>query len=536
MSSTPSPSSSNTPPHDNNSKDTYTVTLPHPWEAYQDDEGRTYYYNTLTNETTWEVPNAEDASSAIAAAENENENANGITNHLAFKQKSQQDDDDDGELLSTGEVDAVDALGWVAYKDDEGRTYYYNTVTEVTQWEKPDEFGDDHSHQGEGGEEAKDLFHMKENDDELDLEGKPASSATLIENISKSEMVDDAKIETSEIIRKGEYDVIEQNEMLLVSGQEEMNEEEKKELAVKDAVEKLSEPDMLLEPGELLMIQTVCYVYLHKYHLSVYLSLDCLSNVSNLVSILGGSEGGIKAVNCLTEGFEGQTGLCAIMGTWLKDLQSVANSNDIDVTNDTSTEFVCDLASVVIEEIVKEKFTSSKGDAILSLSKTSVKFLQDMMASRRWRRLLIDLYADHKESALLMYCLQIISKKGFHREISSRVNQSDHFGVFNSMLVSELEIAASLSEYQSCDGFLSQVRDLRRMCASTSYTYLYTSELLKQLVLFSSLQIKNGEKKSDVLQVCTKRWTRLLEELEDEMLSSSNSNVSHMASLLTKKR
>ena len=86
------------------------------------------------------------------------------------------------------------------------------------------------------------------------------------------------------------------------------------------------------------------------------------------------------------------------------------------------------------------------------------------------------------------YCLQSISKKGHHREIANRINQSDYFGVFNSMLASELAIAGKIA----VDGFSEEVsasidknkgqmgslvKDLRRTCTSTSYTYLYAMEV-----------------------------------------------------------
>ena len=33
--------------------------LPHPWEAHQDEHGNTYYYNSTTEETQWEIPQAD---------------------------------------------------------------------------------------------------------------------------------------------------------------------------------------------------------------------------------------------------------------------------------------------------------------------------------------------------------------------------------------------------------------------------------------------------------------------------------------------
>ena len=44
-----------------------------------------------------------------------------------------------------------------------------------------------------------------------------------------------------------------------------------------------------------------------------------------------------------------------------------------------------------------------------------------------------------------MYCLQTMSNLGFHREIANRIDQSDYFGVFNSLLRSELSVAGKLA-------------------------------------------------------------------------------------------
>ena len=92
-----------------------------------------------------------------------------------------------------------------------------------------------------------------------------------------------------------------------------------------------------------------------------------------------------------------------------------------------------------------EHFTKTSGDNILNLSKAEATFLEEMIGSSTWRRLLIDLSARHTDSALLTYCLKAISKGGHHREIAKRIDQSDYFGVFNSMLTSEVEQIGMIS-------------------------------------------------------------------------------------------
>ena len=128
-----------------------------------------------------------------------------------------------------------------------------------------------------------------------------------------------------------------------------------------------------------------------------------------------------------------------------------------------------------INRIVKERFTHKGGDNILARSKSEAAFLEDMMDSNRWRKLLIDLSASNKDSALLMYCLQSISKRGHHREIAKRINQSEHFPVFNAMLASELAVIGKISlsvchDHDTSISLNELVGDLRRICTSTSYT------------------------------------------------------------------
>lgn len=72
------------------------VQLPEGWAAYQDPEGRTYYANAATGESSYEAPAAAQAPQAPTLPE-----------------------------------------GWGAYADAEGRTYYANPTTGETSWEPP---------------------------------------------------------------------------------------------------------------------------------------------------------------------------------------------------------------------------------------------------------------------------------------------------------------------------------------------------------------------------------------------------------------
>jgi hypothetical protein len=192
-----------------------------------------------------------------------------------------------------------------------------------------------------------------------------------------------------------------------------------------------------------------------------------------------------KAISSLIESYHGQTSICGLLGRWLTDLKSHSSSGDAaEEANlfQIASDNVRQTAQDVVNKLVKERFTKTGGDSILEMSRSQAAFLEDMMDSSRWRKLLIDLSASNKDSALLMYCLQAISKRGHHREIARRINQSDHFSVFNAMLGSELAVVGKIAVSSCRDtdtsiGLDELVSDLRRTCTSTAYTYIYAIEV-----------------------------------------------------------
>lgn len=54
-----------------------------------------------------------------------------------------------------------------------------------------------------------------------------------------------------------------------------------------------------------------------------------------------------------------------------------------------------------------------------------------MQADDGWRRTLIELAKEHRESALLRFVLKQLSDRGHHREIAAVINETDLFSVFN---------------------------------------------------------------------------------------------------------
>ncbi|PIO69515.1 WW domain protein, partial [Teladorsagia circumcincta] len=83
-----------------------------PWTKHETADGRVYYYNKVTKESSWNKPD-----------------------ELKTPQERQ------AIVLKRSTPTATSANGiWKEYKTSEGRAYYYNTITKETTWTKPEGF------------------------------------------------------------------------------------------------------------------------------------------------------------------------------------------------------------------------------------------------------------------------------------------------------------------------------------------------------------------------------------------------------------
>ena len=559
--------------NNNNNNSTFIERTIGEWTSYQDENnGQIYYHNETTGESQWDPPTPgfehedklqddddgdsdgslkknddkeEEAATAEATDDvddvvgREEENIDIDIDTAVVDDKNDDDDNDDDNLqppkdndndvgaddsddiaaaATATEVDDVKGdqeeenikqvveeaediadgqdmgNGWVAYEDqDTGGIYYYNADTGQTQWDKPN-----------GPSSPIDAFP---DDDEYNDDSQPQSKSPTIE-----EKVDN---------RKGDQQTDDNN---------------------KEGTASATTAEQFLQQPEAVMERNV------------------MEYISTLVEELGPQIAGPKAMTSLMNGYNGDTSICGVLGLWLAELKSMGGSiggnnnstSDIgkmgDQINDNlfqdGANSARDVAENVINRLAKEHFTKEGGHAIMQLSKKEAAFIDKMIGSSRWRKLLIDLSATNKDSKLFMYCLQSISNLGHHREIANRINQSDYFGVFNSMLQSELGIAGKVA----VDGYTKEVSDstvngnsdngtsqspmksliadLRRTCTSTSFTYLYAMEVLRELLSKSNKLLSDKTKHPESFQAAIRKWERLSEEIEDEMLKPQKSGTS----------
>lgn len=129
------------------------------WQQAQDDQGRVYYYNSVTQETSWENPEA--------------------------------------------------SLAWKAYKTEDGKDYYYNESTGETTWERPAELetqGLDESVKPETEAEQK-------TSEELQLQLSENDLKLAEEKVKQSQLASPPKFESYEETKTAFFNMLRQKEV-----------------------------------------------------------------------------------------------------------------------------------------------------------------------------------------------------------------------------------------------------------------------------------------------------------------------------------
>ncbi|KAL3926949.1 MAG: hypothetical protein SGBAC_013273 [Bacillariaceae sp.] len=441
------------------------------WSAFYDDERRLYYYNEKTRESSWDAP------------AQFNPPPNDAAEQASFKDANLTVED---KAVDTSEKKKQS--NWVVYQNDEGLEYFYNILTEETTWEKPNEF--EKRNEKSPDEATKETIKAPNQEYSDDVSEKIEDDEDSLEIFSsKEDMEDDMQIEDKQAEPET---VVDESEV---------------------AEKALNLPDAILEPG-------------------------VMTHVTEIVSRDDGNPE--RAIQALSKSYNGTTAVCGLLSRWLADLKALSAVVDVVDAEKRrarqtkafrkSTDDIREMAEAVIFKICREKFTNVGGDNILNLQKAEVVFLEKMMDSKRWRGLLIDLSASNKDSAMLRYCLKAVSKRGHHREIASRIDQSDHFAVFDAMLASEIaavgKIAVSLCQKQDSTIHLEElVIGLRRTCTSTAYTYIFSLEVLDHLVTMAKKKaVGLRGKEYRVFRRAIRKWERLGDDLKSSMIDPASTN------------
>jgi len=123
------------------------------WDTHEAPDGRKYYHNTVTGETTWEMPaevkeaelKRETGTGAASSGSKANDEIDTLTSKklktfLRERDVDVPDDAADDELRHMAHASAHRPLvTWVRNKTADGRVYFFNRKTKETSWTRPDE-------------------------------------------------------------------------------------------------------------------------------------------------------------------------------------------------------------------------------------------------------------------------------------------------------------------------------------------------------------------------------------------------------------
>jgi hypothetical protein len=164
---------------------TQQTSLPEGWtEAEDPSTGQFYYYNSITQETSWERPAGEDPERIYNAATREEEEAVAESvereSDCEVTDVSTKSNEEEETAISTGEEQGLEETqkeslpeGWTEVVDPStGLTYYYNSNTQVTSWERPAGEEPEHIANAAVGEEGESTTLQVEDSVERELESE----------------------------------------------------------------------------------------------------------------------------------------------------------------------------------------------------------------------------------------------------------------------------------------------------------------------------------------------------------------------------
>ena len=342
---------------DNGNGNTFVERTIGDWTSYQDEDKLVYYHNESTGESTWDAPPGffEDDDDKLVKADDDaggggEEEAGGGGDHVGDNNGPLPDtdetlgrdpdelvgnedlEDDDGitksppiannEVAAAYNEDVVEQQqqqgddeeivdgqeignGWIAYKDDEGRIYYYNADINETQWDRPTIDDGGGGGVSDGRRTSPHVLPGEEEDNNNIQKGESSPPTQQQQDVNDD---DDSPQ------KKNQWPSNNQSEQVgdvTKQGKDDQQTQDKDSAIT--AEQFLQQPDAVMEP-------------------------NVLDHISSLVQQLGAQVAGPKAMSSLMAGYNGDTSICGVMGLWLAQLKSMGgNSTNSSISTSSSS-------------------------------------------------------------------------------------------------------------------------------------------------------------------------------------------------------
>ncbi|TMW57248.1 hypothetical protein Poli38472_003173 [Pythium oligandrum] len=213
------------------------------------------------------------------------------------------------------------------------------------------------------------------------------------------------------------------------------------------------------------------------------------TNVLNLINGFlrthSDSNGPEILVEKLSSSYRGHAQMVGLVASWLDALPvsktALEHKIAFDVADDAVIESkgaswdpASDILYAHLQEVVTQHYEPKLVSNVLSESTAEPEWLTEMLGDRKWRRMLIELAEKHKTCNLLQYAIRRISEAGHHKEIAATANANAFFSVFNGILLD----AFCRIPFASDEEAREDLSALKKICCQSAYSYVYAEELL----------------------------------------------------------
>jgi TH1 protein len=192
--------------------------------------------------------------------------------------------------------------------------------------------------------------------------------------------------------------------------------------------------------------------------------LDAMKRVREFVAE-NGPPG--ELIDALSSNYRGLAAMCNLVADWL-DLSGM------------SPQLLCSLCDQFMERQVIERFDARKADALFASAshRAPPQWLNEMLGSARWRRLLCTLAKRNRDCLLLDFAIQRICDAGHSGELILHPSAANYLSVYEPVLIESLSQFAQLDHashyYQLLPSFFS-------LCLRSDLAYVFARSVLAHL-------------------------------------------------------